>query len=128
MKARSTKGAVQVPQSTRKTRQNTNKLPGKPDRLIEEVILSPPKKKKPPIKPTKKTTEKQLTTPKVIKPKASKVTKKKAPAKPLAKNATVKKAALTTKGPKAVAEKGKRCFRFSEKPMTLPSTMTILLR
>ncbi len=106
MKAKSPKGAIQVPQSTRKTRQNTNKLPGKPDRLIEEVILSTPKKKAP-IKPTKKATEKQPTTPKVIKPKASKVTKKKAPAKPLAKNATVKKAALITKGQKSVAAKGK---------------------
>lgn len=126
MKARSTKGAAQVPQSTRKTRQDTNKLPGKPDRLIEEVILSTPKKKTTKIR-TKKTTEKKASTPKIIKPRASKVTKKKTPAKPLAKNATVKKAAVTPKGQKAVAAKGKRHSRLVEKPMTVPSTMPILL-
>ena len=126
MKAKSTKGAVQVPQPTRKTRQNTNKLPGKPDRLIEEVMLSAPKKKTTKT-PAKKKTEKKVTTPKAIKPRASKVTKKKAPAKPLAKNATVKKAATTTKEQKAVAAKGKRRPRFPAEIMALPSTMTILL-
>lgn len=125
-KAKSTKGAVQVPQSNHNTRQNTNKLPGKPDRLIEEVILSTPKKKKTTKVPTKKRTEKKVATPKVIKPRASKVTKKKAPAKPLAKNATVKKAAATIKEQKAVAAKGKRRPRLPAETMALPSSMTIL--
>ncbi len=126
MKAKSTKGAVQIPQSTRKTRQNTNTLPGKPDRLIEEAVFSTPNKKTT-KKFAKKTTEKKATTPKVIKPKASKVTKKKAPAKPLAKNATVKKAAAITKGQRAVAAKGKGFSRLDEEHIIVLSTMTLLL-
>jgi hypothetical protein len=105
------------PPSTRKTRSDTNNLPGKPERLIEEVIRSTPKEKGTRKTTPKKTAAKKVAAPKVIKPKATKVTKR-SPAKPKAKSATVKKAAAS--GKKVIAVKGKRRPRMAEEPLPSP--------
>jgi hypothetical protein len=105
------------PPSTRKTRSDTKNLPGKPERLVEQVILSTPKKKATRKTTPKKTATKKVAAPKAIKPEATKVTKK-SPAKPKAKSATVKKAAAS--GKKVIAVKGKGRPRTAEEPPPSP--------
>ncbi len=112
--------AAAVPQSTRKTRSDTKSLPGKPDRLIEDIILSTPKKTTEKKKATpKKTASKKAAAPKATQSKATqtkatKVTKKKSPAMAM----TVKQAAAG--GWKAVALNGKRRPRMAEEPLPSP--------
>jgi adenylylsulfate kinase-like enzyme len=112
----SSKAAAKVPQSTRKTRSDNHKLPGKPERLIEQVIESPTKAVTTKRAP-KKTLAKKAATPKVMKLKATKATKK-SPAKPKVKAETIKKAAAD--GKKYIATKGKPRPRMNEEPLPSP--------
>jgi hypothetical protein len=106
-------------QSTRKTRSDTKSLPGKPERLIEEVVPSTPKKTIKKKTVPNKAAAKKAATPKVMKPTASEVTKKISPAKPKAKTATAKKTAGN--GVRLILSKGKRRPRMAEEP--LPSAI-----